>query len=127
MIEIKEMFGEFGTDLETFSADDRGFVLQLELEIGFIAENGSDLFKCTVCDQAGFKNYLLRDSEEFNSLGITSLQCFNLIIVKKYDLQIIKSYLNSILIECSEARSDWSSIAKALNKHFYWEYQNEEN
>ncbi len=49
----------------------------------------------------------------------------NLLIVEKYDLNLIEKEINRILQDC--IRPTWNEVAQAINRYLAWEYDNIKN
>ncbi len=113
-------------DLETYAPDKAGFSIVIELEIGTEGSTGADLFRFTLCDMKGVINTISRDTD-YERKRFVSLNGYNMVVVKDYSYQVLLKMVDEILNSIDTSNKSWLQIARQLNRHFYWEYQDEED
>lgn len=114
-----------GIDLKYFVPEDEGFAIGIELELGLTGAEMREVFRFTLCDKSGLLKYKIENDLDYSNSGIISLNDYNLLVMKNYDYNIFISKLNLIFEESVKDQNNWKTIAKKLNKYFYWEYQND--
>ena len=114
-----------GIDLKDLTIQDEGFAFGVEMNLGIDGNDGADLFRFTVCDFLGFQKYILNEDADFIKNGICTLNNYNIIFIKKFDIDLLMEKLNYIFDEACQNPRNWKTIAHKLNKYFYWEYENE--
>lgn len=94
----------------TYSDD---FVIGATAYIGFEDSEGSDLFYFRVMTP---KKLLFILKEEKILDGRATL------IINEFNESLVEKEINKILEDC--VRSSWDEVAKAINRHLNWEYDN---
>ena len=89
------------------------FVIGATAYIGFEESKGSDLFYFRVMTP---KRLLVILKEEKILDGRATL------IINEFNESLVEKEINKILEDC--VRSSWDEVAKAINRHLNWEYDN---
>lgn len=111
-------------DLQTFQPDHSGYVLSIEVEIGFERELGADLFRFNIADSKGFINHLLGNDTDYLNNKVFFISGYDLIIIENYTFKTLVENITKILVTI-DLNGSWNFIANQLNDYFTWEYQRE--
>jgi hypothetical protein len=98
------------------------FFLLIELELGLEGGKGADVFRFNICDYQGLQNELKNESKTNSYIFLND---YNIIFVESFSYDVLIQELNKFFEEAVLDTNDWRTIAKRLNKYFYWEYENE--
>ncbi|MNW50459.1 hypothetical protein D3C74_279120 [compost metagenome] len=89
------------------------FVLAASADIGTNGSQGVDYFYFRIMTPKRLLTILDKDK---------ILDGRATFIVKEFDLAIVEKEINKILEDC--IRPTWDEVAKAINRHLNWEYDN---
>ncbi|MCY9591345.1 hypothetical protein PC41400_08975 [Paenibacillus chitinolyticus] len=99
------------TFFEPETEDD--FCIAVVADIGVLNSDGADQFYFSVISPKAIIKEL-EDVKVLNGRGY--------LIVQKFNLDIVRKEINKILEDC--IRPTWDEVAKAINRHLNWEYDN---
>ena len=105
-------------DWEPDAIDD--FVIPAEADIGIEGEKGIEFFDFTIITPKRLKKIL----EENRVIDGRAIFIVNEPTMEA-NLELVKRKINEILQDC--VRETWDEVAKAINRHLQWEYDNCDN
>jgi hypothetical protein len=93
--------------------DEKGVCFPLELEVGERGVDGADLFQVIVATPEGLRRLPASSNGVLADRG--------LIVLDRFDWQLLRKVLNDILVAC--AAETWNESVLRLQRYFFWEYE----
>ncbi|WP_342435894.1 Imm8 family immunity protein [Paenibacillus sp. FSL L8-0436] len=91
--------------------ENKDFCVSVVLDVGSEEVHGTDQFYATVANANGLRDFFI---------GEIVVPIRGLLLIKSFDISLIKSEIQKILDKCS--KDTWEETAKSINRYFPWEF-----